>query len=74
MKIYLVTFQNVTEALAWEEEGVAYGLKGRMIPLPSIISSGCGISWAEPIDNKEMVQAFMEREKLAYQKALEVIL
>lgn len=51
----LVTFKTTTEAMAFEKAAKKLGLKGRLIPVPSIIASGCGLAWRENPDNRVLI-------------------
>ena len=45
----VIAFETTSQALAAEALFTSSGLPGRMIPLPSCISAGCGLAWkAEP--------------------------
>lgn len=44
----VVAFRTTTDALAMEAYCVANGVPGRLIPLPAIISAGCGMCWSAP--------------------------
>lgn len=53
-KMYtVVTFHTTTDAMHMENVGKSCGLLGRLIPVPRAISAGCGLSWREPVDNKD---------------------
>lgn len=41
----VITFPTTTEAMKMEEYCQKEGLFGRIIPLPSEISAGCGLAW-----------------------------
>lgn len=41
----VITFSKTTEAMAFEKRCMAEGIPGRIIPLPVIISAGCGLAW-----------------------------
>lgn len=41
----VVTFDTTTAAMACEDLCRREGLPGRMIPVPSQISAGCGLAW-----------------------------
>ena len=41
----VISFANVTEALAVEDACKAAGLPGRIIPVPREITAGCGLAW-----------------------------
>ena len=44
----VISFANVTEALAVENACKAAGLPGRIIPVPREITAGCGLAWSAP--------------------------
>lgn len=45
-KLYVViTFQTTYQAMAMEAYGKEHGIKGRLIPVPTAISAGCGLAW-----------------------------
>ena len=62
----IVTFDTTTSALEMEEEAKKAGLPGRIIPLPTEISAGCGLSWRTDPGLKDETEAFMKERGLAY--------
>ena len=53
----VISFANVTEALAVENACKAAGLPGRIIPVPREITAGCGLAWSAVAD----IKAHMDR-------------
>lgn len=45
-KHIVVTFENVTAAMAFEKKAMGLQLNGRIIPLPGEIGAGCGLCYA----------------------------
>ena len=41
----VVAFHTTSEAMAMEKECEKQGVPGRLIPLPTEISAGCGLAW-----------------------------
>ncbi|MBQ9155353.1 MAG: DUF3343 domain-containing protein [Eubacterium sp.] len=41
----IITFKTTTAAMAMEKECKTKEVPGRIIPLPTQISAGCGLSW-----------------------------
>jgi len=41
----IITFDTTAQAIAMERYCGNQGIPGRLIPLPTSISAGCGISW-----------------------------
>ena len=45
-------------------KGKACGIPGRTIPLPSVISAGCGLAWRAELSDRECLIAFMKERLL----------
>ena len=57
----IITFENTTDAIMMEREAKTKEAPGRIIPLPSQISAGCGLAWrAEPGCRGELVNLMSE--------------
>lgn len=41
----VLSFASTARAMGWEKECAARGIPGRIIPLPSEITAGCGLGW-----------------------------
>lgn len=52
----VLTFYTTTDAMAMEAYCAQKGIPGRLIPLPTIISAGCGMCWKAPAQAKEQVR------------------
>ena len=49
----VVTFANTTDAMKMEAICTEKNVQGRMIPVPKVISAGCGLAWcSEPENDK----------------------
>ena len=48
------------------------GIFGRLIPLPSEISAGCGLSWKTKPEEKEKILVSLEEEKLKWEAMYEL--
>ena len=53
----ILTFSTTTDAMAMERYCGANGVAGRLIPVPSAISAGCGMCWSAPADARSSVEA-----------------
>lgn len=54
----IVAFHTTTDALAVEAYCAEHAVPGRLIPLPTIISAGCGMCWSAPDEaNAAVVRA-----------------
>ena len=61
-KQLVITFPPRTAAMAMEKRAQEMGISGRLIPLPSEISAGCGLSWKTKPEEKEKMLVFLEEE------------
>ena len=53
----VITFSTTTEAMAMEQMCKELGLDGRLIPVPKMITAGCGLAWsAKPESADELTQ------------------
>ena len=48
------------------------GLPGRMIPIPSEVSAGCGLAWCVPAEERDALLDTFESGGLAYEAVHEV--
>ena len=62
----VISFANVTEALAVENACKAAGLPGRIIPVPREITAGCGLAWKAAPEDREMLVAALDKAGLTY--------
>lgn len=71
-KQLVITFSTTTAAMAMEKRAQEMGISGRLIPLPSEISAGCGLSWKTKPEEKEKILVFLEEEKLKWEAMYEL--
>ena len=71
-KLLVITFSTTTAAMAMEKRAQEMGIFGRLIPLPSEISAGCGLSWKTKPEEKEKMLVFLEEEKLKWEAMYEL--
>lgn len=63
----VITFSNTSEAMALEAACGRENIPGRLIPVPRVISSGCGLSWSMAEGWRERMEAFMTKEGLSWE-------
>lgn len=68
----VVTFATTSDAMAVEMAADAGAVPGRMIPVPSEISAGCGLAWCAPADARDELLGALEREGLSFEGVFEV--
>ena len=71
-KQLVITFSTTTAAMAMEKRAQEMVIFGRLIPLPSEISAGCGLSWKTKPEEKEKMLVFLEEEKLKWEAMYEL--
>lgn len=65
----VLTFATASDAMALEAAARDRGLPGRMIPIPSEISAGCGLAWCIPAEEWD---AFERAAEVRYEGKFEV--
>ena len=62
----VITFDSTSDAVGFEDYCTDNNLKGRLIPVPQIISAGCGMAWcADTLDRDLMEKAVKDAEVAA---------
>ena len=64
----VIAFDTTAQALAAEKLFTESGLPGRMIPIPSQITAGCGLAWSAPVHAEEALRALYEAEHIGFQE------
>jgi hypothetical protein len=70
----VITFRTTAEAIAMESQCQKEGIPGRLIPVPRLISSGCGLSWAMPVNWDGEIEKWMETRGLRFEKCGEYLI
>lgn len=65
----VVTFHTTADAMAMEKMCKEKNAPGRLIPVPRVISAGCGLAWCADLKEREtlldmMKEAGIENEAL----------
>ena len=60
----VVTFHTTADAMAMEKACKAEEVPGRLIPVPRVISAGCGLAWAAPLEAVEQIKHVMQEKGL----------
>lgn len=56
---YIITFHTTTGAMQMEKYCKENQYPGRLIPVPRAISAGCGLCWAAPVKEKELLHEML---------------
>lgn len=51
----VVAFRVTADAIAMEKACKETGAPGRLIPVPSSISAGCGLAWCTGVKDREQI-------------------
>ncbi len=65
-KLY-VTFFTTAEAMATEFVCKAHALEGKLVPVPRVLSAGCGIAWECSPALEETLLALLAAEDIMYE-------
>ena len=57
----VVTFHTTADAMAMEKACKERGAAGRMIPVPRVISAGCGLSWCAGLEERQELLDVMQK-------------
>ncbi len=52
----VVTFHTTADAMAMEKLCRNQNIPGRLIPVPRVLSAGCGLSWCAELSEIELVK------------------
>lgn len=67
----VVTFASASDAMAVEAASREARFPGRMIPIPSEISAGCGLAWCVPAEERDALLGALASGGLAYEEVHE---
>ena len=56
----VVTFANTTDAMKMETVCTEKNVQGRMIPVPKVISAGCGLAWCSEPENEDVIREVLK--------------
>lgn len=57
----IVTFHTTADAMAMEKACKEENAPGRLIPVPRVISSGCGLAWCAGLGDRETLVGVLEK-------------
>lgn len=70
----VLSFQDLTQAMAAEKLCKEREIPGRLIPLPGEISEGCGLAWCTELQEREKIEMLLEKRELEFQGIHEIFL
>ncbi|MBU9738919.1 DUF3343 domain-containing protein [Diplocloster agilis] len=69
----VITFHTTADAMAMEKRCKTEKMEGRLIPVPRILSAGCGMAWACPPLDSEQLTRWMQERHLRYESIQECL-
>lgn len=70
-KWIIITFSSTNDAMHFESQ---CPIQGRLIPLPTSLSSGCGLAWKSELSLKYDLLDFLSNGKINYHQVVELML
>lgn len=70
-KLY-ITFYTTAEAMATECSCKDAGLVGKLVPVPRVLSAGCGIAWESDPEYKDSLLTLLEQEDILFEECVEL--
>lgn len=61
----IVTFHTTADAMAMEKACREMDMPGRLIPVPRVISAGCGLAWCAPLTERERLIVVMDSQGIS---------
>lgn len=74
MERCIVTFPTTAAALAMETACRETGAPGRLIPVPRVITAGCGLCWSAPPESRPLLEELLLTRKITMDGVYTVIL
>ncbi len=68
----IITFSTTTYALEAERLCKKEGLPGRLIPVPSVISAGCGMAWCASPEYTADIRKLFEHGNVPFEGITEL--
>lgn len=68
------TFHTTTQAIFMEQCCKGSGAPGRLIPVPRQISSGCGMAWCAPQEEKAALERLIQEKDIQVEGVYELLL
>lgn len=70
----VIAFDTTAAALAFDAGAPAAGLTGRLIPVPTAITAGCGLAWRDDPASRNAARALLEQEGIAGASLYELVI
>ena len=64
----VVTFLTTADALAMEKTCKEHEVNGRLIPVPRVISAGCGLAWCAGLEDRDSIIGIMDQVGIEHEE------
>lgn len=68
----VISFKNTTDAMKMEQAAKISDAPGRMIPLPTQISAGCGLAWRAEVAARGELEKLISENDLTCEDIVEL--
>lgn len=65
-KLY-ITFYTFSEAMAIESICQEKNIEGKLVPIPRVLSSGCGVAWECPPNLEEEILKLLKEQDIEWE-------
>ena len=69
----IITFHTTTDSMAFEKYCQTNGLPGRLIPVPTSITAGCGMAWMADPSERQVLEEAIQKDALTTGALYEVV-
>ena len=69
---FIITFPSTTQAMAMESYCRSNNVPGRLIPVPTQISAGCGLCWCAEPEDEEICSAALKLGKIEFENCVKI--
>lgn len=63
----IISFSTTTAAMRMEKCAMLHNVPGRLIPLPTEVSAGCGLAWKADPGDREVVLSMIQAEQIEFE-------
>ena len=70
-KLY-ITFYTSAEAMATESACKENNIQGKLVPVPRVLSAGCGIAWECSPELKDQILELLKTEDIEWDECEEI--
>ena len=70
----VITFASLSDAMTMQKEANERGIAGRIIPVPTEISVGCGMAWCAEEADRETLADQLNLHGIVYEGIYEAML